>query len=592
MKCNDDHFSCVDVIERSCSAVDHARKTLKFTFTRKERKKCLLTVLNAWKDTINALSRSSVSRFSDRSTSGSYSKPDDIPAIALQWTLSLAAFFSQWLLSSRSREQIDLLGESGVRTARRLARCYAPALTPYLLQESTLISEQIRSLTDLSLSAVMPAFPSGEVRLLLQSDSRERRERAWHTLVSRIDDGRDTMAMRYVELHALRRSMTESAGYKHYGEYAVRRYRLSDTFRTHVPAFRDAVRRYITPLIAPIQALHKKRLELDDIKPWDLLYPANFGPPCLHMEEESLEKTWINIMRQLLTTRVPQFEKMSREEMIKLNVLNAERSPVVFGETPNVVVAPFIEPSNLCFALSNIPQEYFAHTLFFMSGALMLDPLASDSVSCELFSVLERALSEQDDRKSVDYALPVASAPPTFLTACIAGYSFSFLSQRAWRHYYGPMADYAEQYLVTAFAFELLFLSALDEMDDYLASATVSDAAAFERTWVEIAERYALPGIDSTSPGLLPVRDLWLMAPSFLNKPLTGIVRALALITVLGTLPFGRNHIQLEEYYVRLLNTREGSNPLLRPLRSGFPSPFKEETVQKAAFAIADFLAL
>lgn len=588
----DDNFSCVDAVKRSCSAVDHARKALKFTFTRKERKKCLETVLNAWKDTINALSRSSSSRFDNRSDSGINNKPDDIPAIALQWTLSLAAFFSQWLLSSRSREQIDLLGESGVRTARRLARCYAPALSPHLLQESILISDQIRSLSDLSLSAVIPAFPSGEVRLLLQSDSRERRERAWHALAARMEEGRNTMANRFVELHALRRSIAESAGYQHYGEYAVRRYRLTDAFRTHVPTFRETLRCHITPLIAPIRALHQKRLELDSIEPWDLLYPANFGPPRLHMEEESLEKSWINIIRQLLTTRVPLFEKMARDGMIKLNVLNAERSPIVFGESPSVLVAPFADPSTLFFALSNIPQEYFAHTLFFMSGALILDPLAADSVSSELFPVLDHALSQKDDSKVSDTATLAASVPPTFLTACVAGYSFSLLSQRAWRHFYGSMSDYAQQYLVTAFAFELLFLLALDEMDEFLANSPVSDAATFEQVWCEIAERYALPGTDGVSPGLFPVRDLWFMAPSLLKRPLTGIVKALALVTVLGTLPFGRNHIQLEGYYVRLLNTHEGRNPLLRLLRSGYPSPFKEETIQKAAFAIADFLAL
>lgn len=592
MERRDEQYSCADVIERSCSAVDHARKALRFTFTRKERHKCLLTVLESWKDTINALSRSSSSRFSERSTGGIFGKPEDLSAIALQWTLALASFFSQWLISSRSREQIDLLGESGVRAVRRLARCYAPTLTSHLERETTLVSDQLRSLYDLSLSAVLPAFPSGDVRLLLQSDSRERRERAWSTLVARLEDGRDKMATRFVELHALRRSMAELAGYQNYSEYAVRRYRMTDNFRTHMPAFRDAVQRHITPLIAPIRTLHQKRLEIDVMEPWDLLYPANFGPPRLHMEEESLEKTWINILRHLLTSRVPLFEQMTREEMVKFNVLNSDSTPIAFGEAPSIVVAPFVEPSNLFLALSNIPQEYFAHTLFFMSGALMLDPFAADSVSGELFQVLDHALLRKTDDVTDDTGAVAVSTASSLLTSCVAGYSFSFLSQRAWRLYYGPMAEYAQQYLVTSFAFELLFLSALDEMDDYLATSSVSDAAVFEQAWCDIAERYALPGTKGEVSGLFPVRDLWLLAPSFLERPLAGIMRVLALIAVLGTLPFGRNHIYLEGYYARLLKTHEGTNPILRILRSGYPSPFKEETVQKASFAIADFLAL
>lgn len=592
MEHRDEQLLSAEVVERSCSAVEHARKSLKFSFTRKERKRCLLIVLDAWKDTINALGRSSANRFNERSLSGVFAKPEDLPALELQWTMALSAFFSQWLVSTRSREQVELLGESGVRAARRLSRCYAPALSSHLTQETELVSQQIRSFYALSLSTVLPAFPSGEVRLLLQSDSRERRERAWSTLVTRFEARRDEMASRFAALHALRRSIAETAGYQHYGEYAVRRYRQTDAFRSYMPAFRDAVRRHITPLITPINTLHQKRLELEVMEPWDFLYPANFGSPRLHMEEESLENTWLSIMRHLLSTRVPRFEKMARDGMIKLNVLNADRSPVAHSEAPSVVVAPIVDPSNFFLALTNIPQEYFAHTLFYMSGALMLDPYPVDSVSSELFSVLNHALYQKDSASAESSTRTSVSIPSTSLTASVAGYSFSFLSQRAWRLFYGPMAEYAQQYLVTNFAFELLFLTALDEMDDYLTTSPVSDAAVFEQAWSEIAHRYALPGIFGEVSSLLPIHDLWLLAPAFLNGPLTGIVRALALVAVLGTLPFGRNHIHLEGYYVRLLKAREGSSPLARLIRAGYPSPFKEETIQKAAFAIADFLAL
>ena len=276
-----------------------------------------------------------------------------------------------------------------------------------------------------------------------------------------------------------------------------------------------------------------------------------------------------------------------RDDQVKL--LNAE-DLYCFRRISSVLVAPFADPSTL-FLRSQIFRKNTLSYFIFHVRVLILDPLAADSVSLS-FSLSLITLCHKDDSKVSDTATLAASVPPTFLTACVAGYSFSLLSQRAWRHFYGSMSDYAQQYLVTAFAFELLFLLALDEMDEFLANSPVSDAATFEQVWCEIAERYALPGTDSVSPGLFPVRDLWFMAPSLLKRPLTGIVKALALVTVLGTLPFGRNHIQLEGYYVRLLNPHEGRNPLLRLLRSGYPSPFKEETIQKAAFAIADFLAL
>ena len=71
-----------------------------------------------------------------------------------------------------------------------------------------------------------------------------------------------------------------------------------------------------------------------------------------------------------------------------------------------------------------------------------------------------------------------------------------------------------------------------------------------------------------------------------------GINRALAEVAVLGSLPFGRYHQRLEEYFSRLL-TYEGKGPALRRIEdAGFPSSFDEETIQKAAFSIVDFLGL
>jgi hypothetical protein len=154
------------------------------------------------------------------------------------------------------------------------------------------------------------------------------------------------------------------------------------------------------------------------------------------------------------------------------------------------------------------------------------------------------------------------------------------------------MTTYAREYVLTELLLRLPLACALDEMEEFLAKARVSDMNVFQHAWREIAKRYRIGGTSEMVPGFFPLDDAWLYSPSLWSLPLSNITDAIALIAVLGVLPLGKQHQDLEHSTLRLLNVREGVEPTDRALEAGYPSPFNEETVRKAVFAIADFLAL
>jgi len=167
--------------------------------------------------------------------------------------------------------------------------------------------------------------------------------------------------------------------------------------------------------------------------------------------------------------------------------------------------------------MDGIPQENAVNLFFYETGCLLFD---------------------QSQYSKGEYALPNANSS---LSRKIAGHSLSFLSQRTWGNFYGPMTTYAREYVLTELLLRLPLACALDEMEEFLAKARVSDMNVFQHAWREIAKRYRFGGTSEMVPGFFPLDDAWLYSPSLWSLPLSNITDAIALIAVLGVLPLGNS---------------------------------------------------
>ncbi len=486
----------------------------------------------------------------------------------------LADLFATMSRSSKGKRLEAFVNKTYLADADRLASSFSKNLVAHLTLERELVEAQMRRFQNVSLSTKHHGLISGEVRLHFQSASRDRRARAYNSLITQLNKSKAEMIDQFLELHMLRRLIGEKAGYKNFYEFSTRRAGLTDAFRSNVHMFRLLIQEYVSPLTSQVHRLQWKRLAIEEPEPWDLMFPADFGVPVLSRQAFPLEKTFVDACRYVCEAQAPVFESMLNRGALRLGVLpyadddgDASFYPSYSSGTRWLRSHdPRSDESYLL--MDAVPQEIAADLLFYETGCLLF---------------------EQSKSSKGVYTLPNANVS---LSQKIAGHSLSFLSQSAWGTFYGPMAMYAREYGLTELLLRLPLVCALDEMEEFLAKARISDMNVFQHAWREIAKRYRVQGTSEMSPGFFPLDDVWLYSPSVWSAPLSGITDAIALITVLGVLPLGKRHQDLEHSMLRLLNVREGIEPTERLLESGYPSPFEEETVRKAVFALADFLAL
>lgn len=487
---------------------------------------------------------------------------------------SYAPFFKGLSESARAIRLLEEKKSGWPGQAARLASVYAKPLLPLFREEEGLVLAYMESLEDMSLSGTGPANLVGEARRLLQSMSRDRRRRAYQSFRKRMSEKKADLEAIAFQIHQVRRALAEKAGYGSFYDYELARTGQEGEDRSDIKDFRLLVQKHLAPLTGPIRRLQWERLALQDPKPWDVLYPANFGLPVLDPEALPLEEVLSRSLPLIFSPKESPLESLLEKEGLQIKVRAVPGYEGFYpctgmGGGPSGVRGTYIPSEDRSFlVLAESPQELLVRSLFSEIGYLLYDRALARTGSSFLLSA-EEARGFQVARQSMVY-----------------------LSQRVWQHFYGKLARYAREYDLTMQTLDLPLYCALDEMGEFLARARVTNLTVFRHAWNEIAIRYGLAGTQADQPDLVPVEDLWLYSPSLWIRPLTGIFHAMATVSALATLPFGRRHQKLEEAFRRLVGQEGPEDSLDRLAYAGYPSPFEEETFMKAAFAIVDFLAL
>jgi hypothetical protein len=234
----------------------------------------------------------------------------------------LAELLATIARSSKGKRLEAFVNSSYLIDADRFASTSSKNLVAHLILERELVDSQIKRLRDVSLSTKHYGMIGGEVRLHFQSASRDRRARAYNSLISQLNKEKTEMLGQFLELHMLRRKICEKAGYKSFYEFATRRSGQTSTFRSNVHVFRLLVQEYVAPLVSHVHQLQWRRLGIEDPEPWDLMYPAEFGVPVLSRQAFPLEKTFIDASRYVCKAQVPEFEKMLDQGDLRTSVLS------------------------------------------------------------------------------------------------------------------------------------------------------------------------------------------------------------------------------------------------------------------------------
>lgn len=498
-------------------------------------------------------------------------------AVSLHLQGELSDLFSRYIDPKRKSELLELGGEAYQAEAERLAICYQPHLLKLLEQEDAIVQEQLHCFSKLGLGTRGFATPMGKLRYDLQNPSRDYRRRSFHSYREALEQERQHTHERFLDLHKIRRELAEKAGFRTFEEYQIRRSGVSDMLHDAIPTYQKLLRQHFLPLANAIRSQHAMRLDISRLRPWDYYFLSPYGTPELKLDSYPLSECFIACLEEIIEKQVEYFVDMKAAgDLLLKPAASANKNDRVEGElkssdyTDDSFTMHLFMPDsqNTMLVLQNVPQELIVDRLFNMTGKVLLD----------LSEILRNPLYLP--RLPAHYERDLASS------------SLALLSYRSWEKFYGSMADYAREWLLTQNALELPILSAMDQMERDLARSTETNMSIFTEHWQTIMSNYSVGDSSAQLFSFVPVEEAYLYLPELWAKPLTSVYRGLSFVQSLASFPFRRYNHTLEENLVRFLNLENRKNPLTRAMAAGYLSPFTNETLRKATFIVADKLGL
>jgi oligoendopeptidase F len=179
----------------------------------------------------------------------------------------------------RMRSEVDLFREKNL---------------PLLSQERKFASQYDKIVGAQSVPWEGKEITLQQMRVVLGSEDRSLRERAWRLAAARQLDDREAINRLWVKFMELRRQLAENAGLPDYRAYRWKQMLRLDYTPEDSRQFQQAVEEAVVPAATRVYEKHRRRLGTDRLRPWDLdldLYPIHRPGLPSYGSVESLEDT-------------------------------------------------------------------------------------------------------------------------------------------------------------------------------------------------------------------------------------------------------------------------------------------------------------
>jgi oligoendopeptidase F len=134
----------------------------------------------------------------------------------------------------------------------------------------------------------------------LESHDRNLREEVYRKINERRLQDKDALNDLYTQLIQKRHQVAINAGFENYRDYRFKELGRFDYTKEDCYKFHEAVRQHVLPLVNKIYQKKKKKLKLDDLRPWDVeAEPEGTKPLTLFTTSEELINKSIECFKQL-----------------------------------------------------------------------------------------------------------------------------------------------------------------------------------------------------------------------------------------------------------------------------------------------------
>ena len=119
-------------------------------------------------------------------------------------------------------------------------------------------------------------FP--EMKAFLESNDREKREKAWKSMVNRWMDDSEDLSEIFDELIKIRHQIALNAGFDTYTDYMFRAMHRFDYSVEDCLTFHDSIEKVCMPIVKDINEKRRVSFGLDKLSPWDVNEKTGSGP--------------------------------------------------------------------------------------------------------------------------------------------------------------------------------------------------------------------------------------------------------------------------------------------------------------------------
>lgn len=183
------------------------------------------------------------------------------------------------------------LPETFFKIAENTLRITKPEIIPLLQKENRLVSEYGKLKASAVLEYQGETYNLSSIGALAQSTDRKVRQEVSELIANWYHKHQETFDRIYDDMVKVRHEIAQKLGFKDFVEVGYIRMGRLDYDRQDVEVYRDEVRQYVVPLAEKLMERQKERLELDELRYYDLWinFPKGNAKP-IGSSQEIVEK--------------------------------------------------------------------------------------------------------------------------------------------------------------------------------------------------------------------------------------------------------------------------------------------------------------
>ncbi|WP_041081706.1 M3 family oligoendopeptidase [Thermotoga profunda] len=248
------------------------------------------------------------------------------------------------LIDSKFKEELEeVFGEQLFNIANLAVKTFKPEILEDLIQENKLATQYAELVSSAQIQFNGKRLTIPQLRAFMLSPDRSIRRQAAETLYSFFSSNQERSDEIYDQLVKLRTKIAHKLGYGSFTQLGYDRLGRSDYNPKMVNALREAIKKYVVPVVTELRERQTEQLGLDKLKYYDLSIILKEGNPRPKGDEDEIVSKAKKMYQEMSDETAEFFNFMLENELLDLkcrdgkypggfcNFVANYRSPFIFA---------------------------------------------------------------------------------------------------------------------------------------------------------------------------------------------------------------------------------------------------------------------